>query len=137
MNILRWIGVIPGSLIAFLTADVIWRIINSFTTIRYFDSDSWIYLIFVEIMSSAVAGASFIYAGTYIAPNFKKETALILTIIFSMLSGALLFITNFMTGENFPNIAIIAGVIGAIACYFEILNSENKKEDISKEYWLD
>jgi hypothetical protein len=34
-----------------------------------------------------------------------------------------------MTAEYFSNIGIIAGIVGAVACYFEIQRFEKKKEN--------
>ncbi len=127
MKALKWIAVLPGSLLAFILANFIWRLLHSITASRYIDPDSWLNIIFVDIMSSAISAAAFVYAGAYIAPNHKKETALILTILISMISGASLFIVNVMTAEYFSNIGIVAGIIGAIVCYFEIQRTEKEK----------
>ena len=127
MKALKWITVLPVSVLALILANLIWRLLHSITASRYIDPDSWLNLIFFDIMSSAIAAAAFVYAGTYIAPNYKKETALILTIFISMISGASLFIVNIMTEEYFSNIEIIAGIIGAILCYLEIQRTENEK----------
>uniref|UniRef100_UPI0040489416 hypothetical protein n=2 Tax=Roseivirga sp. TaxID=1964215 RepID=UPI0040489416 len=127
MKALKWIAVLPASLLALILSNLIWRLLHSLTASRYIDTDSWLNLIFVDIMSSALASAAFIYAGTFIAPNYKKETALVLTILISMISGASLFIVNVMTAEYFSNVGIIAGIVGAVACYFEIQQSEKEK----------
>jgi len=129
MKVLKWIAVFPVSIIAMILANIIWRFLYSITAFRYIDPDSWLNLIFVDIMSSAIASASFVYAGTFIAPNYKKETALVLTILISMISGASLFIVNVMTAEYFSNIGIVAGIIGAVICYFEIQRTEKEKEN--------
>lgn len=129
MKLLKWIAVFPVSIIAMILANIIWRFLYSITAFRYIDPDSWLNLIFVDIMSSAIASASFVYAGTFIAPNYKKETALVLTILISMISGASLFIVNVMTAEYFSNIGIVAGIIGAVICYFEIQRTEKEKEN--------
>ncbi len=131
MKVLKWIAVFPVSIIAMILANIIWRFLYSITAFRYIDPDSWLNLIFVDIMSSAIASASFVYAGTFIAPNYKKETALVLTILISTISGASLFIVNFMTAEYFSNIGIVAGIIGAVVCYIEIQRTEKEKEDES------
>lgn len=128
MKVLKWIAVFPVSIIAMILANIIWRFLYSITAFRYIDPDSWLNLIFVDIMSSAIASASFVYAGTFIAPNYKKETALVLTILISIISGASLFIVNVMTEEYFSNIGIVAGIIGAVVCYYEIQRTEKENE---------
>lgn len=129
MRALKWLAVLPASILAFVLANFIWRLLHSLTASRYIDTDSWLNLIFVDIMSSAIAAAAFVYAGAFIAPNFKKETALVLTILISIISGASLFIVNVMTAEYFSNIGIVAGIVGAIACYFEVQRAEKDKEN--------
>ena len=45
-----------------------------------------------------------------------------------MISGISLFIVNVMTAEYFSNIGIVAGIVGAVACYFEVQRTEKEKE---------
>ena len=129
MKALKWIAVLPATVLALILANLIWRLLHSITASRYIDPDSCLNLIFVDIMSSAIATAAFVYAGAFIAPNYKKETALILTILISMISGASLFIVNVMTAEYFSNIGIVAGIVGAVACYIEVQRAEKEKEN--------
>ena len=128
MKALKWIAVIPVSVLALILANLIWRLLHSLTASRYIDPDSWVNLVFADIMSSAIAAAAFVYAGAFMAPNYKKETALVLTILISVISGASLFITNVITADYFANIGIAAGIVGAVACYYEIQRTEKEKE---------
>lgn len=129
MKALKWIAILPASVLALILTNLIWRLLHSLTASRYIDQDSWLNLIFVDIMSSAISAAAFVYSGAFIAPDYKKETALVLTILISMISGASLFIVNVMTAEYFSNIGILAGIVGAIVCYFEIQRTEKAKEN--------
>lgn len=128
MKVLKWIAVLPASIVAMILANIIWRFLYSITTFRYIDSDSWLNSIFVDITSSLISTVAFVYFGTLIAPNNKKEAALILTILISMISGASLFVVNVLTAEYFSNIEIIAQIVGAIIGYFEIQRTEKQKE---------
>jgi len=127
MKVLKWIAVLPASLLAFVLSNLIYRFLHKITAFEYIDVHSWSNLVFVDIISSAISSAAFVYAGTFIAPTYKKETALILTVLISMMSGASLFIVNVITAKYFSNIGIISGIVGAIICYFEILRKEKKK----------
>ena len=51
-------------------------------------------------MGSALSAAAFLLAGSYIAPAYKKETALILVVIYCLVSGASLYITNFIAKDR-------------------------------------
>ena len=125
-DILKWIGVLPIAILALILSNALWRILHGLTASRYIEPDSWLNIIFVEVMSAALSSAAFIYAGTWIAPKYKKETALILLIILSMLFGALLLAANFLKGDYFSNIGLISGIIGAVMCFFEIQNKEKE-----------
>lgn len=127
MKALKWIAVLPASVLALILANLVWRLLHSLTASSYIDPTSLLNLIFVDIMSSAIASAAFVYAGAFIAPNYKKETALVLTVIISLISGASLLIVNVMTAEYYSNIGIIAGIVGAVVCYFEIQRTEKEK----------
>lgn len=124
MKALKWLAVLPASLLANISMYFIWR----FLYLMVIDPSSRFNSIYIDILSSSIAGAAFVYAGTYIAPNYKKETALVLTILISMISGASIFIVNVIIADYFSNIGIIAGIVGAVACYFEIQRSEKEKE---------
>jgi len=123
-NILKWIGVLPFAFIALIFSNTLWRILHGIIGSRYIDPDSWWNTLFVEIMSAAVSSAIFIYAGTWLAPKYKKKTALILLIILSTLIGISFVLANFFTGDYFSNIALISGIIGAVVCFLEIQDTE-------------
>jgi hypothetical protein len=121
-DILKWIGVLPVAIIALIVSNALWRILHGITSSSYIEPDSWMNIILVEVMSAGISSASFIYAGTWLAPKYKKETALVLFIILIMTVGASFFAANFLTGDYFSNIGLISGIIGAAACYIDIQN---------------
>ncbi|SOU87090.1 hypothetical protein [Tenacibaculum dicentrarchi] len=128
MTILRWIGVLPIAVLSTFIINIIWSLLLLISPALYIEDNFLWKLVFVDILSAVLSGASFVYFGVYIAPNFKKETALILTIIFGIMSGISFFAANFLTSEYFSNISIISGIVGAISCYFELLKTEKEKE---------
>ena len=106
MKILKWLAVLPVSILSSILINIIWRFLHSLTASRYIDPDSILNFIFIDIMSSAISAAAFVYTGYYIAPTLKKEVALILMILLYILSGASLFIVNVLTTEYFSNLGI-------------------------------
>lgn len=123
-TILRWIALLPASILGMMLSFLLWRILHNITAARYIDTDSWLNFIFVEIMSNIIAGAAFVYIGFKVAPSDKKTVAIILTGLLLVVSGSSLFIVNFMTGEYFSNIGIICGNIGSIVCCVSICKGE-------------
>jgi len=128
-NILLWISVLPASLASMILAFGLWRIIHNLTASGYIDTNSWLNILFVEIMSNLIASAAFVLVGSEIAPNNKKIVAVVLTTLLILVSGSSLFIINFITKEYFTNLGIIAGIVGAIVCCISIYEGEFDKNE--------
>lgn len=122
--ILRWIAVLPTSILGMILAYGLWRIIHNATAARYIDTNSWLNIVFVEIMSNLFAGGIFVYIGFKISPAFQKIVAIVLASLILLLSGTSLFIVNFMTKEYLSNIGIISMNIGSIVCCISIFKGE-------------
>lgn len=129
MKTLKWIAVLPSSIIALFLANIVYRIGHYLTASRVLPPDSWSNIILVSILSSMFSSAIFVYVGTYIAPSYKKETALVLTVLICIVGGASLFIVNFISIEYISNIGIIAGIVGAVLSYIGILQSETFEDE--------
>jgi uncharacterized membrane protein len=127
MKVLKWVGVLPISVLAMVLASIIWNLLFKLSTLLYFADESWISLIFSEIMSSLVGVAAFIYSGVTVAPSHKKETALVLTVLISLFCGASLLFINLISREYFHNLSVISVLIGAVVCYLEIVKKEKMK----------
>jgi uncharacterized membrane protein YjjP (DUF1212 family) len=123
-NILLWISVLPASIASMMLSFVLYRLIFLISASRYIDTNSWLSIFFLEIMSNAIAGAVFVIVGYKIAPNNQKVTAIILTALLLLVSGSSFFIVNFMQKEYFSNIAILAEVVGSIICCVSIYKGE-------------
>jgi hypothetical protein len=126
---LLWAAVLPASLVGMMLSFGLWRIIHNLTAARYIDTDSWLNIFFVEIMSNLIAGAAFVLIGYKVAPNNQKTTAIVLTALLLLVGGSSLFIVNFMSKEYFANIGIIAGLFGSIACCISIYKGEFDKKE--------
>jgi hypothetical protein len=123
-NILRWISILPLSFLGMFLSYALSKIINTLTTSRYIDPDSWLNIIFIEIISNLLSGAAFVFIGFKVAPNKQKIVAIILTILYFLISCISIYITNFITKEYLDNIGLISGIIGSIACYISIHKEE-------------
>ncbi|MDD4135850.1 MAG: hypothetical protein PHN66_02140 [Candidatus Shapirobacteria bacterium] len=130
-NILRWIAVLPSSIIGMIIVFALWKIINNLTgamMANYIDPNSWMSILLIEVMSNMVAGVVFVSIGYKVAPNNQKITALILTILFTLIGSYSFFIVNFISKEYFSNIGIISGIFGSVICYIGIYRGEFDKK---------
>ena len=128
-NTLLWIAVFPASLAGMILSFGLWRIFHNLTASRYIDTNSWLNILFVEIMSNIIASAVFVFVGYKVAPNNQKIVAIILTALLIIVAGSSLFIVNFMTKEYFTNIGIMAGIFGSIVCCVSIYKGEFDKKE--------
>lgn len=101
---IRWILFIPGAFLGSYVVHVIVIFVNRTSMIN---PDSFFGMLFILPAASLAMGASFVYLGTYIAPEKKKTVALVL-------GGMLLIITGFLL---FPAIMMVDvwSIVGAVA----------------------
>ncbi|MBS4028444.1 MAG: hypothetical protein KGZ58_07385 [Ignavibacteriales bacterium] len=128
-TILRWTAVLPVSILGMILAFGLWRLLHKLTVAGYIDTDSWLNIVFVDIMSNVIAGMAFVYIGFKVAPAYQKTIAIILTGLLLIVSGSSLFIINFMTKEYFSNIGIVCTNIGSIACCISIYKGEMDEKE--------
>jgi hypothetical protein len=84
--VLRWILFLPG---AFLAAYLIWLIIV-FAFSRG-DPDWILSKVFIEVVGHGAMGVAFVYAGSRIAPGYRKIVAYLLTTLAILFAGFSLF----------------------------------------------
>ena len=122
--LLRWLGVLPGSIIGFLLATMItWGVYNIiiFTTGDY----AILKLIFFDILGSGYAGLIFVATGFYIAPSFKKEASIILTLLFTVTMSLSVFLAVFVTYDDLSVIMAISAIVGAVYSCFKCIRLKN------------
>lgn len=122
--VLRWLAVLPGSMLAALVAAIAVRFGNNFTLSRQgIDPEGFLSRLFVEGMANAVLGAAGVYAGTQIAPSGKTPTAFVLAIGFVLLAGLALFAA--IQQQNWWS-SYGAGMIGlgAAACAWSVYKND-------------
>ena len=116
-TILRWIVLLPASLISSVVAWYLVTIGNYLVGGRPGEgilSIGWRGC--VEILAGLAFGYVFIYAGAYVAPGHKKHTVYVLSGIGFLLIGACLF-AAFMTRNYWAvlsNCSAVAGIAGAV-----------------------
>ena len=120
--ILRWIAVIPASVVASLLVYALIRLGDALFTMTwhlYGYQD-----FFLDAIAHGAFGFTFVFAGAYVAPKFKSKVAIVLGVIAVLFIAflALFSATTFdvfwknlsFWKELFYNIATIAGSIYAI-----------------------
>ena len=83
-NALRWLGFIPGALLAaFLTGAIMRLLYRS----GPFNTEAFFGRLWVEIIASGLMGAAFVYSGARIAPTSRKTVGYILTVVAILIAG--------------------------------------------------
>ncbi|WP_037319439.1 hypothetical protein [Salegentibacter sp. Hel_I_6] len=121
---LRWLGVLPGSIIGFLLATMItWGLFNIiiFTTGDY----AILKLICYDIIGSGYTGIAFVATGFFIAPSFKKEVSIILTLLFAIAMSLSVFLATYVTYDNLSIIMAISAIVGAVYACFKCIRLKN------------
>lgn len=112
---LRWIAVLPGSFIGAYIAYWICKFLRSDWSNRSFLGA--IVLFTTECVASGIFGAIFIYAGSRIAPSYKKQTTIALAIIGVAILGASAFATLVTHDYKVIIFIICTGVGGGLSVW--------------------
>jgi len=111
-NLLLWFLVFPLSVLGTLTFFCVYNLI----LYKYINNSFWLDIFCFEILSNFFSGFIFILIGYKIAPNNKKNTTIVLTILFLLIGFSSFFIVNFITKEYISNIGILSSIFGSITC---------------------
>lgn len=128
--ILRWILLLPASIIGSYLAYIIFYLINTYTPFRgshYTNIDKlWDYSIM--FVSHIFMGMAFIGIGVYIAPSHKKACSCVLFAITCIMAGVLLttIILNFSWVSL---ISTICSLCGASYIFYICVNEDDCKID--------
>ena len=122
---LRWVAVLPGSILAFLLASVLITIPDALMT--GLDTKSYP----AQFMSSVAGPYAFTWVGSSIAPVGSLITAISLTIIYVLFASVTLILA--LVYNPTPEVLIwwliicdIAGLLASIACCIQIRNRERR-----------
>lgn len=129
LNALRWIGVLPASMLGSVFAYIVPAIFNWFT--RIYSTKITFFVHLDDVVNSGIsgflAGCFFVIAGCIVAPSHKKETALVLTVLLSIgcvISIVATFISKGLSWE-FGKTAI-GGALRIVAAIYVSNNSKRK-----------
>lgn len=125
ITILRWIAVLPASVIGSVAANLIgslYALINSGGYSWYTGSNAiGIVEIILFALQNALTGAAFVGAGWYVAPSHKKAVRTVLATVVTcicILSVALVITANTGTWDIY--ISAIAAIAGAIYAAYNL-----------------
>lgn len=128
MKYFRWAAVLPAAIVALFISSILVYAIIKLSTFMYNDIPI-LDKILHDVLKNGIASYYFVVIGSMVAPSHKVTTALILTVIFSTICGASLFIANFITKDYYSNLAVISGIAGAIIGYIYISKSTEEVTD--------
>jgi hypothetical protein len=113
MKVLKWIAVLPISILALILASILLKFTMSFSGL---ETDSIASQCFIGFGS----GIAFIYAGVYIAPSHKVKVAFGLMISGILLSLVSLYAVNFVYFTYEVNFREAFAIIGLITTYIVV-----------------
>ena len=123
MKVLKWIAVLPVSILALFLASIFLKLTMNLSGV---ETDS----ITSQCFIGFACGIAFIYAGVSIAPSHKVKVGLILMIIGIVLSIVNLYIINFIYFTYKDNFREIFAIIGAITTYIVVKESKGNLQNM-------
>jgi hypothetical protein len=122
LQAIRWIATLPAAIFGSLIAYWAIRLVMWLGSSRFGD-ESWLEYFWNEIVSSGLMGAAFIFCAAYVAPRFKRQTAIVFAGLLLSLSG-LLLVAAFSTEQYMSVLATICMNGGAIITAIAIFTGE-------------
>lgn len=112
ITILRWIGILPCAVAAYLIVYYIVYYVQRF----YSDANSWNMVYVTPIIASMGGGLAFMVYGVKVTPFHRNAVALILFVLILLIDGAAMFL-SLHNKEYLEIISVVASVIGSIIGY--------------------
>lgn len=112
VNILKWIAVLPVSVIAWVV--VYWIINLLYNIFSPVEMTRWA----ITIMSSSGSGMAFVIGGSWIAPKGRKIVSIVLATIMVLFALISLIASLYGYGDNSMLISILSGVSTIAGCVF-------------------
>ena len=138
-KILRWIAVLPVSIIGSCIAYSVFYFLNYYAAAYFFAFDmggGFLFRLYNLYVSNLVFGLAFIHLACYIAPNFKRAVAIVLTALFIILTIVSCGIWLFVTHEYY-NLAAgfvrLFGVLLAMCFYINEYSYVKKAKEQAKK----
>ena len=121
VDILKWVGVLPISIIAwFVTYWIINLLYNVFSPV---EMTKWA----IAIMSSGGSGMAFVLAGSWLAPKGKKVTSIVLATIMGVFA-VVSVVFSFLGYEGNGLVVSVVSALSTIAgCIFGAMQMHDEK----------
>lgn len=119
--ILRWLGIIPGAILGFALANLMMWVISNFVLIAVGDYE--IVNIVVKVLGGVYAGIAFVVAGLFVAPKFKKEVTIALTVLLAIIMSLSIFSGLYITNDYISSLLAISSIGGGVYACFKYLKS--------------
>jgi hypothetical protein len=128
--ILRWMGVIPFAVVAYVVARLLYILItwlgNIFGAERLFTPGSLGDRIIQNIVIEAIGGVAFVYFGSVLAPKYRGYTAIGLAGLLILISGASL-LAIFMQEQYSSILGVISMNVASIITCIRVFNEEKEE----------
>jgi hypothetical protein len=120
IDVLRWVAVLPAAIGGYLGIQLVVIISNSFSGLPEI-----VVNIFDQLLNSWVAPGAFVLAGAITAPFHRFITGVVLTVLFSLVTGALLALRltsqqEFSTPLWWLVVSLIIGLVACIAACVQL-----------------
>lgn len=128
-SVFRWIAVLPASITGMFIGYAL-SLLNG-GMVRFVNGDIPNVISITDIMmfiiANAISGCAFIYAGTYVAPNYKKATTIVLAVLYTVFGTISGILELGMTGIGKTFFGIIISIIAAVISCIVICSKDNEK----------
>ncbi|MGI0105660.1 hypothetical protein [Salinimicrobium sp. WS361] len=126
MKELKWIGVLPASIFAYMVANLLSVLVIRFLELFDYSNEMPVTL-YLSFLGPGFAAALAIYSGVLLAPSFKKEVSIVLTLIFCIVFSISIFIGVFFNGDWKSTLPAVAGILGSLIYCLRYINTGNYK----------
>lgn len=128
--ILKWMGAIPIAVVAYVVARLLYILVNWLGNIfgadRIFIPGSLGDRIVQNVIIEAIGGVAFVYFGSAIAPKYRGYTAIGLTGLLVLISGASL-LAIFMQEQYSSILGVISMNVASIITCIRVYNEEKEE----------
>ena len=122
---IRWVAILPGSILAGWIAWVLVSWVNRITIMPYVDPNSFMARLHIEFVASVAMSAAFVYCGAKIAPSHNKEVTYVLAMVALVAIGFALF-PAVMLKDYWAFWAGLSGIFGVAWVVYSIHHNEAK-----------
>ncbi len=124
----RWIALGPAAALAALITPALVKYVNRLTLyVGGFDPDTLLGRAYIEAIAGLAAGAAFVYVGTRVAPDHRRNVAITLAAIGLFVTGASV-LGDLVTAHYWLALQGACAAVGGCALAYSIVKGEIKLE---------